>query len=339
MSQDVDGDEVAMRRGWGRTALRVLILVVAFAALVAFSVLLAELTLTPSPASRGIAGSNLQPGHSLRQYADDYTFLGACKQVGGNLLIGAPFGIILPVLVPRRLRMVRVVLLTMLVMVLVELAQGALVEGRAFDVDDVILNTSGAIIAYALIGRIIGHKYHALAEPRPVRVRRGRTSRRTPEAEPASKRSLPWRKPDPESKPALAAAPARGRRTGPGRTAPAATEESGSTWGVVKRRLSTRGARDAAPPAAKPRARKPAAASSGTAKARTTKTVPDKARTAKAGTGKPAAAKPRTPRRKSEPGPEAGTKPKPGAKSELKPAATGTGTQRTGGLAGLLRRR
>ncbi|WP_372482021.1 VanZ family protein [Streptomyces fuscigenes] len=161
-----------MRRGWRRTALRVLMFVVAFAALVAFSVLLAELTLTPSPASEGIAGSNLQPGHSLRQYAEDYTFLGACKQVGGNLLIGAPFGILLPVLVPRRLRMVRVVVLTALVMVLVELAQGALVEGRAFDVDDVILNTSGAIIAYALIGRFIGRKYHALAEPVPVRRRR-----------------------------------------------------------------------------------------------------------------------------------------------------------------------
>ncbi|WP_018528895.1 MULTISPECIES: VanZ family protein [unclassified Streptomyces] len=142
-----------------------MIALVAFLALVAFSAVLARLTLTPSPSSNGIAGSNLRPGASLRQYADSYTFLAACKQIGGNLLLGAPFGLLLPVLVARRMRMVRVLLLTAVVMVLVELAQGALVEGRAFDVDDVILNTAGALIAYVLVGRRIGHRYHSLADP------------------------------------------------------------------------------------------------------------------------------------------------------------------------------
>ncbi|MER5460374.1 VanZ family protein [Streptomyces sp. NPDC002668] len=153
------------RTSWGRTALRVCALVAAFLALVAFSAVLARLTLAPSHASADIATSNLRPGHSLRQYAEDYTFLAACKQVGGNLVLGAPFGLILPVLVPRRLRMIRVVVLTALVMILVEMAQGAIVEGRAFDVDDVILNTSGALIAYVLLGRRIGHRFHTLAEP------------------------------------------------------------------------------------------------------------------------------------------------------------------------------
>jgi glycopeptide antibiotics resistance protein len=172
-SRPVTSAPVAVpRNSWGRTALRLLILVIAFAALVAFSVVLAELTLTPSPASAHIAGSNLRPGHSLRQYADDYTFLAACKQIGGNLVMGAPFGLILPVLLPRRLRLIRVVVLTALVMVLVELAQGSLVEGRAFDVDDVILNTSGALIGYLLLGRRIGRKYHSLAEPLPAAERR-----------------------------------------------------------------------------------------------------------------------------------------------------------------------
>lgn len=136
---------------------------VALVALTGFAAVLAELTLTPSPASEDIAGANLSPGHSLRQYAEDYTFLAACKQIGGNLLMGAPFGLILPVLVPRRLRMVRVVTLTAVVMVLVELAQGAVVRGRAFDVDDVILNTGGAVIAYVVVGRVIGRRFHALA--------------------------------------------------------------------------------------------------------------------------------------------------------------------------------
>ncbi|WP_240627826.1 VanZ family protein [Streptomyces scopuliridis] len=144
--------------------MRILIMTVALVALTGFAAVLAELTLTPSPASEDIAGANLSPGHSLRQYAEDYTFLAACKQIGGNLLMGAPFGLILPVLVPRRLRMVRVVTLTVVVMVLVELAQGAVVRGRAFDVDDVILNTGGAVIAYVVVGRVIGRRFHALGE-------------------------------------------------------------------------------------------------------------------------------------------------------------------------------
>ncbi|WP_078849398.1 VanZ family protein [Streptomyces sp. NRRL F-5126] len=186
-------DDVVLARSWGRTALRLLILVLAFAALVAFSALLAELTLTPSPASRNIAGANLHPGRSLREYVDDYTFLGACKQIGGNLLIGAPFGVILPVLVARRLRMVRVVLLTCVVMVLVELAQGAMVEGRAFDVDDVILNTAGALIGYLLVGRRIGRRYHRLGEARMVRRSRWRSAGRGPAAGPgrATRKAAP----------------------------------------------------------------------------------------------------------------------------------------------------
>lgn len=141
-----------------------LVLAVAFLSLVAFSIVLAQVTLTPSPASEDIVTSNLQPGRSLRQYAQDYTFLAACKQAGGNLLLGAPFGVLLPILVPRRLRMIRMVLLTALVMAVVELTQGALVAGRAFDIDDVILNTSGALLGYALVGRRISHRYHALSD-------------------------------------------------------------------------------------------------------------------------------------------------------------------------------
>ncbi|MYY04401.1 MULTISPECIES: VanZ family protein [unclassified Streptomyces] len=170
-------------RGWGRLLLRVCLLVLAFLALVGFSVVLAKVTLTPSPASEDLVTSNLRPGRSLRQYAEDYTFLAACKQAGGNLLLGMPFGVLLPVLVPRRLRMIRMILLTVLVIAFVELAQGALVAGRAFDVDDVILNTAGAALAYLLIGRRLSHRYHVLADgpgrtakpapgPRPKTARR-----------------------------------------------------------------------------------------------------------------------------------------------------------------------
>jgi glycopeptide antibiotics resistance protein len=154
-----------------------LTMVLAFLLLVAFSAVLARLTLTPSPASDGLAGSNLRPGHSLRQYAQDYTFLAACKQVGGNLLLGAPFGILLPLLVPGRMRLVRVFVVTLLVMSLVELAQGAVVEGRAFDVDDVILNTTGALLGYAFLGRRLSRSLRRRTEPRPARVRPSRFRR------------------------------------------------------------------------------------------------------------------------------------------------------------------
>ncbi|MGW6741850.1 VanZ family protein [Streptomyces sp. NPDC055025] len=221
---------------WGRTVARILIVSVALVALVVFSAVLAKLTLTPSPASAEIAGANLRPGRSLRQYMEDYTFLAACKQIGGNLVLGAPFGLLLPVLVPRRMRMLRVVMLTAVVMVLVELAQGAIVQGRAFDVDDVILNTGGALIAYLLLGRRIGRRFHALeAVPekpgkpsRAGKAERPGTSRkpkrpekaaRVEKAEKAAKAGepkkltrpkMPWTR---SVKPVKSAKPAKGRAT------------------------------------------------------------------------------------------------------------------------------
>ncbi|MFD5871888.1 VanZ family protein [Streptomyces sp. NPDC060322] len=181
---NAEADRSARRRSTGRLLLRAAALTAAFLALVAFSVVLAKVTLTPSPASEDIVTSNLKPGRSLRQYAEDYTFLAACKQAGGNLLLGAPFGVLLPILVPRRLRMLRMTVLTVLVIAVVELVQGALVAGRAFDIDDVILNTSGALLGYLLVGRRVSHRYHALSdEPVPAK---GAKSAPEPGAEPRS---------------------------------------------------------------------------------------------------------------------------------------------------------
>lgn len=50
---------------------------------------------------------------------------------------------------------------TAIVMLMVEVAQGALITGRAFDIDDVILNTSGALIGYLLLGRRVSRAVHA----------------------------------------------------------------------------------------------------------------------------------------------------------------------------------
>ncbi|MEU9154551.1 VanZ family protein [Streptomyces sp. NPDC048417] len=133
----------------------------AFAVMVAFAVVLARLTLDPSPASEAIAHTNLHPGRSLKIYLDQPALRDAVKQIGGNIVLGVPFGIIVPVLVPRARGFFGVLLLTAFVMLMVETAQGLLVEGRAFDVDDVILNTSGALIGWVLLGRRLGRAVHA----------------------------------------------------------------------------------------------------------------------------------------------------------------------------------
>ena len=79
---------------------------------------------------------------------------------GGNLLLGVPFGVLLPVLAPKARGLLRVLIITAVVMVLVELAQGAIVEGRSFDIDDVIMNTTGALLGWLLVGRRMGKAVH-----------------------------------------------------------------------------------------------------------------------------------------------------------------------------------
>ncbi|MFE9675494.1 VanZ family protein [Streptomyces sp. NPDC006259] len=141
--------------------LRLLAMLFAFAFMVAFAVVLARLTLEPSPASEALVHTNLRPGRSLRAYLDQPELRDAVKQIGGNLLLGVPFGVLVPVVAPRARGLVKVLLLTASVMLLVEFAQGALVTGRAFDVDDVILNTAGALVGYLLLGRRMGRAVHA----------------------------------------------------------------------------------------------------------------------------------------------------------------------------------
>ncbi|EHN78283.1 integral membrane protein [Streptomyces coelicoflavus ZG0656] len=141
--------------------LRLLATACAFVFMVAFAVVLARLTLHPSPASEALTHTNLHPGRSLRAYLDQPALRDAVKQIGGNILLGVPFGVLVPVVAPRTRGVLRVLLLTAVVMLLVEFAQGALVTGRAFDVDDVILNTSGALIGYLLLGRRMSRTVHA----------------------------------------------------------------------------------------------------------------------------------------------------------------------------------
>ncbi|MFE6092742.1 VanZ family protein [Streptomyces massasporeus] len=160
---------------------RLLAMLCAFTFMVAFAVVLARLTLQPSPASEALTHSNLQPGSSLKAYLDQPELRDAVKQIGGNILLGIPFGVLVPVVAPRTRGVLRVLLLTATVMLLVEFAQGALVTGRAFDIDDVILNTSGALIGYLLLGRRLSRAVHA-RKPRPGRAARKPSTEKKPSA-------------------------------------------------------------------------------------------------------------------------------------------------------------
>ncbi|CAL9364415.1 VanZ family protein [Streptomyces pilosus] len=141
--------------------LRLLVLLCALVFMVVFAVVLARLTLQPSPASEALTHTNLHPGRSLRAYLDQPALRDAVRQIGGNILLGVPFGVLAPVVAPRTRGFLRVLVLTAVVMLLVEVAQGFLVTGRAFDIDDVILNTSGALIGYLLVGRRLSRAVHA----------------------------------------------------------------------------------------------------------------------------------------------------------------------------------
>ncbi|MEZ3178005.1 VanZ family protein [Streptomyces pimonensis] len=140
---------------------RLLAMLCAFVFMVAFAAVLARLTLYPSPASEALTHTNLRPGRSLRAYLDQPALRDAVRQVGGNILLGVPFGVLAPVVAPRTRGFLRVLVLTAVVMLLVEFAQGTLVTGRAFDIDDVILNTSGALLGYLLLGRRLSRAVHA----------------------------------------------------------------------------------------------------------------------------------------------------------------------------------
>ncbi|MFE1241242.1 VanZ family protein [Streptomyces tendae] len=141
--------------------LRLLATACAFVFMVAFAVVLARLTLQPSPASEALTHTNLHPGRSLRAYLDQPALRDAVKQIGGNILLGVPFGVLVPVVAPRTRGVLRVLLLTAVAMLLVECAQGVLVTGRAFDVDDVILNSAGALLGYLFLGRRMSRTVHA----------------------------------------------------------------------------------------------------------------------------------------------------------------------------------
>lgn len=141
-----------------------------------------RLTLTPSPASVGIAHANVHPLATIRLYLRYGTLREQLLQIGGNIAIGVPMGFLLPQITPRLRGLLRVVLVTSVFITLIELTQWLFVRGRAFDVDDVILAAVGAALGYVPLGRMFGmrlHPYHLhWWQRRLARILPGRTGER-----------------------------------------------------------------------------------------------------------------------------------------------------------------
>jgi len=148
------------RTGPGGLLMRAVAVTFALLCLATCVAVVLELTLRPSPASVGIAHTNLRPGATIRLYLDQQSVREAVLQIGGNILIGVPFGLLLPAIWPRARGLLRVIAITSLVILLVELAQHFFVEGRAFDVDDIILAAFGSALGYLPLGRLLARWAH-----------------------------------------------------------------------------------------------------------------------------------------------------------------------------------
>ncbi len=96
---------------------------------------------------------NLIPFRTLRLFADllnsgvrAYTMM-AVINLGGNIIMFIPLGILLPRVFPKLHTMPRVLLTTVLIITLVEIVQLFTLVGSC-DIDDLILNVLGAAIGY-----------------------------------------------------------------------------------------------------------------------------------------------------------------------------------------------
>lgn len=256
--------------------MRVLVLLAGFFCMVGFAVALAKVTLEPSAASVDLTHTNLKPGDSIRTYVDQPAFRDTVKQIGGNLLLGVPFGVLLPVLIPKARGLLRVVLVTAFVMFLVESAQGLFITGRAFDIDDVILNTTGALIGYLLLGRRLGRALH------PRRTHWWQRSGGVAAAGPPVAESKPKPKPSPTPSPKPRSRPKRG-------PSPKSKLKAVLAGRLKSQPKKSQSKKSQSKSVARKTAAKKASAAKGAAKKTPAKKTPAKKTAAKKGAAKPAA--------------------------------------------------
>ena len=99
--------------------------------------------------------ANLVPFHTIVLQAEYESEWQKVRQLGGNVLVFAPFGILLPWAAPGFARLRRLLLAGFALSVAIELGQLAVSAGlgytyRVSDVDDVILNVTGVMLGFAV---------------------------------------------------------------------------------------------------------------------------------------------------------------------------------------------
>ena len=122
--------------------------------------LIAVMTLLPTGSVT--ASVNLDPGAGL---AAPWRSPTSAVNIVGNLLLFVPLGVALPACLPVLRSPVLAVPVAAAVSVLVELTQYAYVAGRATDVNDVLLNTAGA-----LAGLVAFRAVRAVTDRTPVQA-------------------------------------------------------------------------------------------------------------------------------------------------------------------------
>jgi VanZ family protein len=140
--------------------IRGLWILLGLAGVVVFAAVVSHVTLKPDPGAGKYVHDNTHPGETLRLYLDQPSVRAALLEIGGNVLLLMPLGVLLPVLSERFRGALRIFFVVGFVSFCIETVQGTMVAGRAFDTDDVILNTVGAVLAYVLVGRRVARWAH-----------------------------------------------------------------------------------------------------------------------------------------------------------------------------------
>jgi glycopeptide antibiotics resistance protein len=98
-----------------------------------------------------VVTDNAIPFTTIRIYLDNLDSGFWVSQAAGNLLLFLPLGLFGPVALPWLSRWWRVLLVAFLFSASIEVAQ-LFVPDRSADVDDVMLNVTGALLGYWLLG-------------------------------------------------------------------------------------------------------------------------------------------------------------------------------------------
>ena len=109
------------------------------------------LTLQPAhPLPGQVVDNNLVPFRTLGIYLANLGSWFWMRNLLGNLVLLLPLGLLGPIAFPALDRWWRVALVALLISTAIELLQLA-VPDRSADIDDVIVNVSGALLGYAIL--------------------------------------------------------------------------------------------------------------------------------------------------------------------------------------------